>query len=92
MAGKLLKRGKTNVDSPRSTPRLKWLDSLKYGDEVLFTHRNGEKVMKIRLVSDGLIFLVDADRPKMDLAHGEVVWQENGEAPFGERIEPIGEL
>lgn len=82
----------TNMYEPRSTPRLKWLDSLKYGDEVLFVHRNREKVMKIRLVSEGRIFLVDADRPKMDLAHGEVVWQENGESPFGERIEPIGGL
>lgn len=78
--------------SPRSTPREKWLDSLKPGDKVLFSRRGKKKVMQVRLVSDDKVFLVNESNPKMDLAKGEVVWQDTGDAPFGERIEPIGEL
>lgn len=77
---------------PRSFPREKWLDSLKPGDKVLFSRRGKEKVMQVRMIMEGKIFLVDEDNPKMDLAKGEVVWQDTGHAPFGERIEPIGEL
>ena len=78
--------------SPRNTPREKWLDSLKQGDKVLFSRRGKEKVMQVRMVKEEKIFLVDENNPKMDLAKGEVVWQETGDAPFGERIEPIGGL
>lgn len=78
--------------SPRSTPREKWLDSLKPGDKVIFTWHKKEKVMQVRMVREEKIFLVDENNPKMDLAKGEVVWQETGDAPFGERIDPIGGL
>ena len=78
--------------SPRSTPREKWLDSLKQGDKVIFTWHKKEKIMQVRMIKEGKIFLVDENNPKMDLAKGEVVWQETGDAPFGERIEPIGGL
>ena len=78
--------------SPRSTPREKWLDSLKPGDKVIFTWNKKEKVMQVRMVREEKIFLVDENNPKMDLAKGEVVWQDTGDAPFGERIDPIGGL
>ena len=78
--------------TPRGTPREKWLDSLKPGDKVIFTWNKKEKVMQVRMVREEKIFLVDENNPKMDLAKGEVVWQDTGDAPFGERIDPIGGL
>lgn len=78
--------------SPRNTPREKWLDSLKQGDKVIFTWHKKEKIMQVRMVREEKVFLVDENNPKMDLGKGEVVWQETGDAPFGERIEPIDGL
>jgi hypothetical protein len=33
--------------------------------------------------------MVAADNPKSDLAHGEVVWLDHGEGPYGELIHPL---
>ena len=72
-----------------SVDRATWLNSLKYGDVVMF-NRAGHtgKLMKIRIIDDFRICLIDADTPKGDLARGETVFRDFGEGPFGETITP----
>ena len=70
--------------------RKTWLQSLRIGDRVLLTRpRKAPQDMLIRLVDDRHICMVAADNPKSDLAHGEVVWLDGGEGPFGEKIYPL---
>jgi hypothetical protein len=70
--------------------RKNWLQSLKPGDRVLLTRpRKAPQDMIIRLLDDRHICMVDANNPRADLAHGEVVWLEHGEGPYGEMIHPL---
>mgnify|MGYP000844047718 CR=1 FL=1 len=70
--------------------RAEWLKSLKYGDVVMFNHAGKvAKPMKIRVIDDLRICLIDANNPKGDLANGEVVFRDFGEGPFGETITPV---
>lgn len=73
-----------------SIDRTEWLKSLKYGDIVTF-NRVGktDKLMKIRVIDDLRICLIDANNPKGDLANGEAVFRDFGEGPFGETITPV---
>lgn len=70
--------------------RAEWLKSLKYGDIVMFNRAGkADKLMKIRVIDDLRICLIDADNPKGDLANGEAVFRDFGEGPFGETITPV---
>jgi hypothetical protein len=67
-----------------------WLNGLKIGDQVLLVRaRKAPTVMIVRTVDDRHICMVDARNPRADLAHGEVVWLERGEGPYGEAIYPV---
>jgi hypothetical protein len=67
-----------------------WLKSLRAGDRVLLTRpRKAPQDMIVRLIDERHICMVAADNPKSDLAHGEVVWLEGGEGPYGEVIHPL---
>jgi hypothetical protein len=70
--------------------RKNWLQSLKPGDRVVLTRpRKAPQDMIIRLIDDLHVCMVDANNPRADLAHGEVVWLEHGEGPYGETIYPL---
>lgn len=70
--------------------RSEWLQSLKSGDRVLLVRRGKIPAeMLVRVVSEGKVCMVPAASPKMDLAQGEVVFQDHGEGPFGEVIFPL---
>lgn len=70
--------------------RQEWLNSLQPGQHVMFHYKSkAPKDLLIRLITEGHICMSDPETPKADLAYGEVVFQENGEGPFGERIEPL---
>jgi len=72
------------------TDRQDWLQALKIGDRVLLTRpRKAPQDMVIRVIDGRHICMVAADNPKDDLAHGEVVWLDGGEGPFGEMIHPL---
>lgn len=68
--------------------RQQWLDSLTPGAKVLL-FRTGKpaKEMIIRTIQDGKIYLVDTEAARHAAIHNEIVWQDQGEGPFGERIE-----
>ena len=73
--------------------RQEWLNSLQPGQHVMFHYKNKTpKELLIRLITEGHICMIDPETPKADLAYGEVVFQENGEGPFGERIEPLEQI
>lgn len=75
-----------------SMDRQEWLNQLKIGDRVNFSRAGRDtREMIIRTADDDRICLVDAARPKSDLALGEVVWREYGEGPFGERIDIVSD-
>jgi hypothetical protein len=70
--------------------RQEWINSLKIGDKVTFCRKGEDKrELLIRVIDDSHICMVDTNKPKSDLALGEVVWKEFGEGPFNERIEPL---
>lgn len=67
--------------------RQQWLDSLTPGAKVLL-FRTGKpaKEMIIRTIQDGKIYLVDTEAARHAAIHNEIVWQDQGEGPFGNEL------